>query len=177
MGLNFCKSTDSDEIPFQTSREPVLLNVYDMYKLNDYTGNLGLGIFHSGVEVYGVEYGYAGHQGLTTGIFEMEPRNLEILEEYFNMRGQLKFKQVIHIGDTDLSREEVERLKYKLGRKFRGNKYHLIHNNCNHFSAAFTKLLCKKSIPSWINRLAYVTSFIPFLHKLIPNEMFLPLHI
>lgn len=32
------------------AREPILLNVYDMYKINDYTSNIGLGVFHSGMQ-------------------------------------------------------------------------------------------------------------------------------
>ena len=32
------------------SREPVILNIYDMFWTNDYTGNVGLGVYHSGVE-------------------------------------------------------------------------------------------------------------------------------
>ncbi|XP_044262531.1 deubiquitinase DESI2-like [Tribolium madens] len=159
--------TDSDEIPFEKNLEPVLLNIYDMFKINDF---LGLGVFHSGVEIYGIEYGFAGHQNNTSGIFEIEPRNEQILEEFFNMHnGQLKYRETLHIGDTDLTRDEIARIVVKLGRKFRGIKYHLIYNNCNHFSATFTKLLCKKTIPNWVNRLAYLGSFIPCLHKLLPD--------
>ena len=33
--------------------EPVLLNVYDLNKkINKYTGKLGLGLYHSGVQVW-----------------------------------------------------------------------------------------------------------------------------
>ena len=31
--------------------EPVLLNVYDMFWTNEYTGNMGLGVYHSGLQV------------------------------------------------------------------------------------------------------------------------------
>ena len=41
-----------------SSGEPVILNVYDMFGTNDYTSNVGLGVFHSGLEVYGREYAY-----------------------------------------------------------------------------------------------------------------------
>ncbi|RZC32514.1 Peptidase C97 domain containing protein [Asbolus verrucosus] len=172
--IRFSRDSDSDEIISKKPHEPVLLNVYDMYKINEYTSNIGIGIFHSGVEVYGVEYGYGGHQYPYSGIFDMQPRNINILGEYFNLQNQLRFRQTIHIGHTNFTSEEVTRITKRLGRKFRGDKYHLINNNCNHFSGAFTKILCQKNIPSWVNRLAYVSSFVPFLHKFLPEEWIAP---
>ena len=44
-------------------RVPVILNVYDLSPQNKYTYCCGLGIYHSGVEVYGVEYAFGGKQG------------------------------------------------------------------------------------------------------------------
>jgi hypothetical protein len=41
-------------------RVPVIVNVYDLSPQNKYTYGCGLGIFHSGVEVYGVEYAFGG---------------------------------------------------------------------------------------------------------------------
>lgn len=47
--MNVTRDSGSDELlPNKMSREPILLNVYDMYKINDYTSNIGLGVFHSG---------------------------------------------------------------------------------------------------------------------------------
>jgi len=53
--------TASEAYGDDRAREPVILNVYDMFWTNDYTGNMGLGVYHSGLEVYGREYAYGGH--------------------------------------------------------------------------------------------------------------------
>ena len=63
------------------AREPVILNVYDMFWTNDYTGNIGLGVYHSGLEVYGREYAYGGHPFPFSGIFDIRAN---IIFKYFN---------------------------------------------------------------------------------------------
>lgn len=50
-------------------------------------------------------------------------------------------RQSIHIGYTDFTEEDVRRLVSELGKEFRGDRYHLMNNNCNHFSGAFTKVI------------------------------------
>lgn len=48
--MSATRDSGSDELlPNKMAREPILLNVYDMYKINEYTSNLGLGVFHSGM--------------------------------------------------------------------------------------------------------------------------------
>ncbi|PIO72886.1 hypothetical protein TELCIR_05159 [Teladorsagia circumcincta] len=117
------------------SRVPVRLNVYDMYWLNDYASNIGFGIFHSGIEVYGVEYAYGGHPYAFSGVFENSPQDAEELGENF------KFRQCIVIGETSFSASAVRELIKSLGQEYRGDRYHLISRNCNHFSAVLAKCL------------------------------------
>lgn len=73
-----------------------------------------------------------------SGIFEIAPRDDIELGEQF------KFRQSITIGTTDFTEQEVRRIIEELGNQFRGDKYHLMNNNCNHFSQAVTQVTkCK----------------------------------
>ena len=47
-------------------------------------------------------------------------------------------RQVIHLGYTDFTEVDVQRIVAELGKEFRGDKYHLMNRNCNHFSSALT---------------------------------------
>jgi hypothetical protein len=49
-------------------------------------------------------------------------------------------RQSVQIGYTDFTEDEVRRLVEELGNQFRGDRYHLMNNNCNHFSSALTQV-------------------------------------
>lgn len=49
-------------------------------------------------------------------------------------------RQSIQIGCTDFTEEEVRRIVDEIGKQFRGDRYHLMNNNCNHFSSSLTQV-------------------------------------
>ncbi|WOL06432.1 deSI-like protein [Canna indica] len=125
---------------------PVHLNVYDLTPFNGYAYWFGLGIYHSGVQVHGVEYAYGAHEHPTTGIFEGEPRQCP----------GFAFRKSILIGRTDLGPREVRALMEEMAAEYTGITYNLITKNCNHFCNEACHRLTGKAIPRWVNRLAKI---------------------
>eukprot|EP01116_Phalansterium_solitarium_P025252 TRINITY_DN9559_c0_g1_i1.p2 TRINITY_DN9559_c0_g1~~TRINITY_DN9559_c0_g1_i1.p2 ORF type:complete len:294 (+),score=64.91 TRINITY_DN9559_c0_g1_i1:85-966(+) len=133
----------------------VILHVYDLTKeLNDKTYRIGLGIYHSGLEVDGTEYWFGGHEHGFTGLIELKPGIRSL--------GAMVLRESVSLGRTSLTRNEISELVDRLTLTYRGNSYHPIHRNCNHFADEFSRLLVKRGIPRFVNRLANIGSF--FLH-------------
>lgn len=130
-----------------SSSSPVFLNVYDVTPANGYARWLGLGVYHSGVQVHGVEYAYGAHDGASSGIFEVVPRRCP----------GYAFRESVAVGATELSRGEVRALMAELAAEFPGDAYNLVSRNCNHFcDAACRRLVARARIPRWVNRLAKI---------------------
>ncbi|XP_022972975.1 deSI-like protein At4g17486 [Cucurbita maxima] len=125
------------------------LNIYDLTPVNHYLYWIGLGIFHSGIEVHGMEYGFGAHEYPTSGVFEVEPKSCP----------GFIFRRSVLLGSTELSRVEFRSFMEHLSSEYHGDTYHLIAKNCNHFTEEVSKRLTGKPIPAWVNRLARLGSF------------------
>ncbi|KAK6139584.1 hypothetical protein DH2020_026674 [Rehmannia glutinosa] len=137
---------------------PVYLNVYDLSPINGYAYWLGLGVYHSGVQVHGVEYAFGAHEYPTTGIFEDEPKHCD----------GFTFRKSILIGWTNMTRGGIGGVMEELSEKYRGNAYNLITKNCNHFCNDACIRLTGNPIPNWVNRLARIGSL---CHCIIPVSL------
>ncbi|KAI4338452.1 hypothetical protein MLD38_023510 [Melastoma candidum] len=124
------------------------LNVYDLTPVNNYLYWFGLGIFHSGIEAHGLEYGFGAHECSTSGLFEVNPRSCP----------GFIFRRSVPLGTTTLSGSEFRLFMEDLACKYHGNTYHLISKNCNHFTNEVSMQLTGKPIPGWVNRLARLGS-------------------
>ncbi|KAL0384816.1 UNVERIFIED_CONTAM: DeSI-like protein [Sesamum radiatum] len=126
------------------SRAMVYLNVYDLTHINSYLYWFGCGIFHSGIEAHGLEYGFGAHEYPSSGVFEVEPRSCP----------GFIFRRSILLGSTELSRTDFRSFMEYLSNKYHGDTYNLISKNCNHFTDEVAMRLTGKPIPGWVNRLA-----------------------
>ncbi|XP_052201421.1 deSI-like protein At4g17486 [Diospyros lotus] len=144
----FCLFPKVKPSSYGPGNTPVYLNVYDLTPMNGYVYWAGFGIFHSGVEVHGVEYAFGAHDYPSSGVFEVEPRQCP----------GFKFRRSIHIGTTSLDPVQVRELIERHSSNYNGDTYHLIAKNCNHFCKDICYKLTGKPIPKWVNRLAKIGS-------------------
>ena len=59
------------------------------------------------------------------------------------------------MGETDLTQQEVQQLVSRMGNEYKGNRYHLLQRNCNHFASDLCKQLIGRESPQWVSPLAF----------------------
>lgn len=127
----------------------IVLNIYDLTPLNQYSIWVGLGIFHSGVEVFGMEYGFGAHDFPISGVFEVEPKSCP----------GFVYRCSIPLGRIEMAPSEFRGFIESVASEYHGDTYHLISKNCNHFTEDISRRLTGKRIPGWVNRLARLGAF------------------
>lgn len=88
----------------------VVLNVYDLSPINDYISWLGLGLYHSGLEIDGREWSFGSGSGMGTGVFETVPKEVP------------GFRKSVQLGELKMSSMEIEKLIWDLARDYPGNR-------------------------------------------------------
>jgi deubiquitinase DESI2 len=136
------------------STTKVYLNVYDLAPVNECLHPVGLGMYHTGVEVLGSEYTFASQ----AGVFQHTPKEVP----------QAVFREQVYMGDFDGGHIELKLIVDAIGdEQFGPNDYNILNRNCNHFASTLCLKLVRKSTPSYINRLADIGNC---LSCLIPKQ-------
>jgi hypothetical protein len=152
------KQTKRESLSTMTSSRaaPVILNVYDLSPDNVNYYSFGLGFYHSGLEVYGVEYSYG-----TDGAFRHEPK-----QAY-----GVVFRESIPLGHTDKSSSDISKLANEIAEEFKKKGgYNVLQRNCNHFTRALAeKIVPGCSFPGWVNRMAGIGNTFSWL---LPKSAF-----
>ncbi|KAL4563981.1 hypothetical protein LXL04_028030 [Taraxacum kok-saghyz] len=137
-------NSTSPERNYSNMDTQVFLNVYDLTPINSYSIWMGFGIFHSGIQVYGMEYGFGAHDFPISGVFEVEPKSCP----------GFIYRCSIPLGHITISPSEFRDFIETVASEYHGDTYHLISKNCNHFTDDISERLTGKGIPGWVNRLA-----------------------
>ncbi|CAM9776904.1 unnamed protein product, partial [Choristocarpus tenellus] len=132
----------------------VIINVYDLHPANEYGYSFGLGAYHSGVEIGGREYTFAGGGG----IFDHSPREAP----------NARFREAVKMGTYQGGTSELNRALDALREEFALHRYNVLSRNCNSFSSALCEQLLGRPGPGWINRLAWMGSWFSCL---VPPQM------
>lgn len=138
---------------------PVTLNVYSLIEKNARLAKIGMGVYHSGVVVYGIEWSYGEvlDNPDESGLFCVHPGQAA---------GHLY--KTIKVGHTTKSPAQVDTILHRLENEWRSSDYHILHNNCNNFSQSFLTMLStieKLEVPGWCNRAARVGD------RLVPRRL------
>ena len=124
----------------QRAAEPVTLNVYDLSPANDNGLHaIGLGFYHSGLEVHGKEYTFS-----SSGIFYHSPKQAP----------GVKHRESIVVGEVRMSSAEVESIVNDMRQDFVGERYNVLACNCNSFANQLCMRLTGDRCPGYVNRLA-----------------------
>mmetsp|Transcript_47503 Transcript_47503/g.134100 ORF Transcript_47503/g.134100 Transcript_47503/m.134100 type:complete len:235 (+) Transcript_47503:79-783(+) len=134
---------------------PVMLHIYDLgplskWTLNGNAQNTGIGIFHCGVEVLGVEFSFQAifnvekHSEMT-GIVCHTPR----------CHPRHVYRESIPLGTSSLCLAEIESLMAQLKRAWPAHSYHFLNRNCIDFAEHFAVGLgVPEPFPRWAHGLA-----------------------
>ena len=131
----------------------VKLNVYRIVKTNETLGPFG--IYHTTIEVHGVEYEYGGKDN-HTGVWRCKSGHSVVMGDVVK-QGALVAQ--IDLGTTTATQQQTENVMgYVLSEM---PYYSALRSNCNHFSEYASAILCgssRKFNPSKYNRMASLLS-------------------
>lgn len=122
---------------------PIKLNIYSLTNKNTYLSAIGLGVYHSAVQIGSTEVSFASD----VGIFTIAPHTVPA-----------ELVEVIEYGIYKGTEESLENIISELSIDFHKNAYHLVNKNCNAFADALLLRLLSQGIPDYVNRLAWIGS-------------------
>jgi len=144
------EGSKTPETQLPSSTEHAFLNVYDTTDSKQQQfSSFGFGVYHSGLQVYGTEYTFAGgpDAGSGTGVQAQTPK-------YMPPGAPWKFRETIDLGSIKVDRSKFDSILRDLQSEFLANTYDLMARNCNHFTETFATKLGFTNYPSWVNRAA-----------------------
>ena len=115
---------------------PVKLNVYNLAggNMSDaiISAVAGGGLYHTGLEIDGVEYAFGGGNGKGSGVWAQQPHKLP------SCFGGATFKEAVHMGVSEpLTRKDLHGIMHQMAREWRMSQYNMLTRNwCARAAAA-----------------------------------------
>jgi hypothetical protein len=167
----------------------VILNIYDLLPpdrqsepqhtsssqsqasnlLGGFLAPLGLGAYHTSIDVRGFRYQFGAQVGITRTSSPQGGGDSAESLRFVPPNGS--YRESIILGQTWCDQKEINATIQRMrDHKFKGENYHVAQRNCNHFSETFATALVLGNdlleqphkqhsldkFPAWVNRLARV---------------------
>ena len=139
---------------------PVAINTYNLVRGN-VLGALGFPVLHSAVEVLGREFAFGGHGYDETGVYCCKPRSL----------AGATFVEQIYVEHCFMGKAQVGAVILQTACKYLGNRYDILHFNCNDFTDELVFRLTGRHAPRRLNRAARVAGFFKRGHTVVGGEL------
>jgi len=136
---------------------PVYLHIYDLGPIAKILNGCvsrdrGLGAFHCGLEVLGIEWSFQAVQDCfsdekdeTSGVSARDPKS----------HRRHVYKESVYLGQTSLKDAEVGTLLSTFGRLWPARHYHFMRKNCTDFAEALAQeLKVPLPFPVWVHGIA-----------------------
>ena len=148
------KEDTRERCHFKNGAEGILLRVYDVVRANRVLEYLGIGFYHTSIQIYGHEYYYGGHDEDITGIVETD----------IGESTSLHLKETLLVGYTFYDADDVDLILDEFGKFWQGNGYDPFSHNCNDFSKHIIQHLCHEEgmyeFPTYVNRFSKLSSLL-----------------
>ena len=148
------KEDTRERAHFKNGAEGIFLRVYDVVVANRVLEYLGIGFYHTSIQIYGHEYYYGGHDADITGIVETD----------IGKSTSLNLKEILLVGYTYYDADDVDLILDEFGKFWQGIQYDPFSHNCNDFSKQVIKHLAHEEglyeFPTYVNRFAKLSSLL-----------------
>ena len=127
----------------------IRVNIYEIQPNMHWTTLVGCGLFHSGIEILGVEVAYGSHEQSGTGVYLDRPQKI---------LPPARLYKTLSIGTYARSRVQLLKILEDISGRWLGLDYDILKNNCNHFTQAllFEITRIPNQLPGYLNRAAKI---------------------
>lgn len=133
----------------------IYLNIYDLCPCwNSMAHCAGLGVYHTGLELGGVEYSFDNHPDQEEGLIWHPPYHQDE-----SLQRRLPLRVRVLLGRSYCKLDAGHTLLRSMTSDWPSGSYDLLECNCHHWCATAACVLDVQGVPNWVTRSAAVLRF------------------